>query len=189
MKSSRLVLLAVSMLVPLPFAPALAQEHESGHSPGPASVSAFQPSFAGGVKVAVGDVNGDGKSAPTAGADVASSAQTGHHNGFVSRFSAGGRVITPLDDRQLKAGERSAAGRYSDITLKRGTSTSSSSAAPLHVLPGAQGGAPVDPDRYGRVKAQLPQLPAAPGHSAPRVRMAQPYAGAPSAGGLRAGPR
>jgi hypothetical protein len=137
MRFHRTLLLVASIVASTP---ALAQEHEVGHWIGPASALPDRHSFQGGVRVAVGDVTGEGNAAPTAGAGVAAGAlPTGHHNGFVSRFSAGG--------------------------------------------------GPVDPDAYGRVKVQLPQLPSAPAHSAPKVRMTQPYAGAPPAGGMRAGAR
>jgi hypothetical protein len=63
----RFVLLAV-VLASAGVAPALAQQHEVGHWLGSPSVSPSQPSFRGGVRVAVGDVNGDGAGGTRLGA-------------------------------------------------------------------------------------------------------------------------
>jgi len=114
MTFSRSVLLAASIAASAAFAPALAQEHEVGHwfsAPGASSAPAMaaQPVFVGGVLVASGDVSGDGR----------------QYNGYVSRFSAGGRAhAVPailLDDLPLQtrnATQETRQTHYYDITLK-----------------------------------------------------------------------
>ena len=112
MTFSRSVLLAASIAASAAFAPALAQEHEVGHwLSAPADPSAAtQAVFAGGILSVTGPVSsGDAKS----------------FNGYVSRFSAGGRAdafpATPLDDPRLQtrnATQETRQTHYYDITLK-----------------------------------------------------------------------